>query len=75
MVEFDENDKEILQKYTVDQLDLLHDLCGLGEEWKHSERRKELVEIEKRELEILRGVIEDIRIIGPGENRQDDTKA
>jgi hypothetical protein len=55
-------DDDIIQKYTVEQLDMLHDICGLGEEWRKSSRRKELVRIEERELELVRRIISDIKI-------------
>lgn len=55
-------DDSILRKYTVDQLDFLHDLVGKGAEWKASENRKTLVEIETRELDLIRNILEEIRI-------------
>jgi hypothetical protein len=55
-------DDSVLRKYTVDQLDFLHDLVGKGEEWKASDNRKELVEIETREMALIRNIVEDIKI-------------
>jgi hypothetical protein len=58
-----EKDDSIIQKYTVDQLDMLHNLVGLGPQWLKSERRAELVAIEKQELIIITDIIENIHII------------
>jgi hypothetical protein len=58
-----EPDDSIIQKYTVDELDMLHNLVGLGPEWLKSERRAELVAIEKQELLIITDILEDIHII------------
>lgn len=56
-------DASILKKYTVDQLDMLHNLVGLGPDWVKSDVRAELVEIEKRELELITTIIEDMHIV------------
>lgn len=58
-----EKDDSIIQKYTVDELDMLHNLVGLGPQWMKSERRAELVKIETQELIIITDIIEDIHII------------
>lgn len=62
MVHLDKDDS-IIQKYTVDELDMLHKLVGLGPQWMESERRAELVAIEKQELIIITDIIENIHIV------------
>lgn len=66
-----EVDSSILKKYTVDELDMLHNLVGLGPEWQKSYRRKELLEIETRELELMKEIIEDMHIVSKEEQHED----
>ncbi len=40
-------DEQVLKKWTVDELDMLHNLAGLGAEWMESDRRAHLLSIEK----------------------------
>jgi hypothetical protein len=72
MVHMEANDA-ILKKYTVDELDMLHDLVGLGAEWSQSARRAKLVKIESMELALIKDIIEDIHII-PKEQRGGNNK-
>lgn len=55
-------DKDILARWSVDDLDMLHRISGLGEEWMASDRRAELKKIEDDEVERLRHIVEDIRL-------------
>lgn len=36
------NDEDILQRWTIDELDMLHDISGYGENWQQSECRGRL---------------------------------
>lgn len=56
-------DKTILQKYTVAELDKMHDLIGQGRDWKYSSKRKKLVQIEKQELALIKEIIEAMHIV------------
>jgi len=72
MVKFSENERNILKKYTVDELDLLHDLVGLGKEWRASSNRADLVAIEAMEMELIQKIVEDIKIVPTSENVPDE---
>lgn len=54
--------RKLLERWTVSELDAMHYAVGLGEEWEKSDRRKELLEIENREIALLGDMIGDIRI-------------
>lgn len=54
--------RKILEQWTVSELDAMHYAVGLGEMWEKSDRRKELLEIENREIALLGDMIGDIRI-------------
>jgi len=43
--------REVLKKWSVAELDVLHKYIGIGYEWLDSERRIELVRIENNEKE------------------------
>lgn len=52
------SDNDILQRWTVGELDRLHDLIGLGNQWQTSDRRAELKKIEDADLEKLHNIAE-----------------
>lgn len=52
------SDDEVLRKWTVDELDMLHNISGLGPEWRASERRAELKKLEDEDIERVRHIIE-----------------
>ena len=49
---------EILKTWTVAELDILHDSICMGTEWRASERREELMQIEEEEQTELYKVID-----------------
>lgn len=57
-------DEDILKKWTVDQLDMLHAIAGLGDEWKASERRDRLKKREDDEIAKLQKVVDSSLTVG-----------
>lgn len=55
-------DKDILARWSVDDLDMLHRISGLGEEWMASDRRAELKKIEDDEMEIMLNITESFEV-------------
>lgn len=52
-------DYSILEKYTVEELDRLHDQIGMGREWALSESRRLLKNRENLEIDIVMGLADN----------------
>lgn len=50
-------DHQILERWTVDELDMLHDISGMGRQWRDSEHRAVLKKMEVDEIEMLDRII------------------
>jgi len=44
-------DEQVLARWTIDELDMLHDISGLGDLWQKSDRRAHLKKVEDEEVE------------------------